>query len=275
MSKNWSSYENDRLIMESWRKHIRETPRYSFLRESPEYILNEADLQEIFGKRAWEKLVDDFAKEDEGAADLAQRLSLARVDVTDPQGKALDVAQIADKTKQILKLAQQSGDPEVADAAQDLAQNVQQVNQAGGTEQAAAAAIADDVQGAPGEVEGSPTEVAPLQISKSIIQGTLKDPNANFGPPMQFRHKITAYLKQLGSLPAGINRNSPLIRSIVDIVRGALTTMGAPAARNVESHSESINKIFIPIILEEVRKEHVRRIIVEETKRVLNEKVRS
>ena len=143
MSKNWSSYEKDGKIMESWRNYVEGPPAYRFLQEGPDYILKEQDLQELFGKDNWEKLVDRFAVEDDGAADLAQRLGLKSAEVTDAQGQALDVAQIEAKIKQVMDIARKSNDPELADAAQDLAQNAQQVAQGASAEEA----TADDDQG--------------------------------------------------------------------------------------------------------------------------------
>ena len=249
--------------MEAWRQYNSEEKRYRFLSEGPEYILNEEDLQELFGKRAWEKLVDKFANQDEGAAQMAQRLGLSRVDVTDPGGKALDLTQIADKLKQLAIAAQKSGDPEVIDATKKLAQSAQQV-----------------AQGAPGEQSSprtTPTageEMTPeFEVSKPDLIAILKDPAAKLGPSVRFRARIIQYLQAIEALPGGVNRNSPLIRGIVNVVRDSLMALGHQPLEE-KLAKESINKIFLPIIIEEVKKEKVRRLSVEELTRVLNEKVR-
>ena len=138
MSKKWSSYEKDGKIMESWRSYVEGPPAYRFLQEGPDYVLTEQDLQELFGKDNWEKLVDRFAVEDDGAADLAQRLGLKSAEVTGAQGQALDVAEIEAKIRQVMDIARKSNDPELADAAQDLAQNAQQVAQGASAEEVTA-----------------------------------------------------------------------------------------------------------------------------------------
>jgi len=267
MSKNrWSSFEKDKLIMEAWRQYTSEEKQYRFLSEGPEYILNEEDLQELFGKRAWEKLVDKFANQDEGAAQIAQRLGLSRVDVTDPGGKALDLAQIADKLKQLGAAAQKSGDPEVIDATKKLAQSAQQVAQA----TSAAAPGTPPRPGAPGEADEETTPA--FKVSRPDLMAILKDPAGKIGPSMRFRSRIQQYLQTMETLPGGVHRNSPLIRGIVNIVRDSLIALGHQPPE--ERQHESINKIFLPIIIEEVKKEKVRRLSVEELTRVLNEKVR-
>jgi hypothetical protein len=165
MSK-WSSFEKQQLLTESWREY-----------------LNEEELQEIFGKRAWEKLVDDFAKEDEGAAQLATRLGLKRADVTGPGGKALDIAQIEKKVKDLLDITKKANDPELTKATQDLVQNVKQTVKAGGDEQAADAAIKDDPT--PVEVE----EEFPIEITTKNF--------ANFIERSNFS-KIAPLFKKVG-----------------------------------------------------------------------------
>ena len=46
MSNNWSSYENDRLIMESWRKHINEEDEFAHLGEQIDNCVNAAEGKE-------------------------------------------------------------------------------------------------------------------------------------------------------------------------------------------------------------------------------------
>jgi plasmid stabilization system protein ParE len=169
MSKKWSSYEKDGKIMESWRNYVEGPPTYRFLQEGPDYILTEQDLQELFGKANWEKLVDRFAIEDDGAADLAQRLGLKSAEVTDAEGQALDVAQIEAKIKQVMDVARKSNDPELADAAQDLAQNAQQVAQGASAEEA----TADDDEGEAEAAPGEEPEDESLSL-KQLEQGDVK-----------------------------------------------------------------------------------------------------
>jgi len=106
----------------------------------------------------------------------------------------------------------------------------------------------------------------PFNVDKTMIMGALKDPTGKMpGHGQKFRLNLVKYLRQVGELPGSINMRSPLINAIVGVVGKAL------AAYNVNPVKESINKIFMPIILEEINKERTRRIILEEFKRVLNE----
>ena len=71
--------------------------------------------------------------------------------------------------------------------------------------------------------------------------------------------------------------DSPLVKGIAAAIRdvivagryGKIGGTPDPAKASVE---ESIDNVFLPIILEEIKKERTRRIIIEETQRVLNEK---
>jgi len=108
----------------------------------------------------------------------------------------------------------------------------------------------------------------PFNVDKTMIQAILANPDKNLGPSMAFRTRLVKYLRNVegAGLPAAAGRNSPLIRGITKAVRDVLTNMGHTAPVK-----ESINKIFMPVILEEINKERTRRIILEEFKRVLNE----
>jgi len=259
---------NNKLIMESWRNFVSETT------ESGEY-LTEQELEEIFGKAAWEKMVDRFAVEDDGAADLARRLGLKDVDTRDASGERLDVAQIEDKVKQALAVAQQTKDPEVIDAAQKLAVTADQAAPELELEPAGASPDAD------ASAEEKPEASGGFELDRSLLMNIVKNPDAKVGPAMVFRSRLTKYLQSVG-LPRSINRMSPVVQGILNIVRQAALaanpslgstnlpamggTAGSPSlSANLE---ESIENIFIPIILEEVRREKTRRILIEITQKV-------
>ena len=111
-----------------------------------------------------------------------------------------------------------------------------------------------------------------FQTSRSDLMAILKDPAEKSTAGTRFRTALHQYFKASDVLPGGVNRDSPLIKGIVNVVRDSLIALGMnPKQKELK---ESINKIFLPIIIEEVKKEKGARLFVEEITRVLNEKIR-
>ena len=133
MSRNWSSFENDRLIMESWRRHLNdkttpaETERNHLLQEIGA-LKNIAGLMRggkkvaASGGAGWEAAVEKFASEDENTKRIAQELGLDQI---------TDEKDFVKKVRSAMVAASQSGDPEVAQAAQELQANATAVMQQG------------------------------------------------------------------------------------------------------------------------------------------------
>jgi hypothetical protein len=278
----------NKLIMESWRKFVNEEV------EANEY-LTEQELEEIFGKAAWEKMVDRFAVEDDGAADLARRLGLKDVDTRDASGQRLDVAQIEDKVKQALAAAQQSKDPEVIDAAQKLAVTA---------DQAAPELDLDADADSSGESAQMPP-AAELGLSKALLQRIGRDPTGGTSGLSSsvlgsFRIKLANYLKSAG-LPGTVNQRSPIVQAVMNVItQAAQVAMGKvtpargmgdapdpapkitrrtnPTGQRIggtpgtsslmQNVAENIEKVFAPIIVEEVKREKARRILLEIAEKV-------
>jgi hypothetical protein len=278
----------NKLIMESWRKFVNEEV------EANEY-LTEQELEEIFGKAAWEKMVDRFAVEDDGAADLARRLGLKDVDTRDASGQRLDVAQIEDKVKQALAAAQQSKDPEVIDAAQKLAVTA---------DQAAPELDLDADADSSGESAQMPS-AAELGLSKALLQRIGRDPTGGASGLSSsvlgsFRIKLANYLKSAG-LPGTVNQRSPIVQAVMNVITQAAQVAmgkvtpargmgdapdpapkitrrtnptgqrmgGTPGTSSLmQNVAENIEKVFAPIIVEEVKREKARRILLEIAEKV-------
>lgn len=266
-SKSWSSYEKDGKIMESWRRYVDNNDRWAtYLNESrttlteseKNDLLQEIDFLKNLGARmrgakqvrtrpnlthGWEAAVAEFAAEDENAKRLAKSVGFDNIG---------SEKEFLEKIKMTIAAAQKSGDPELGAAAEELAQDVEQAAQQ-------SSATAGAPQGGSEEGEKAPA----FETSRSDIQAVLKNPGANIGPSMRFRTRVHQYLKAVGELPGNVNRNSPLIRGIVNIVQASLEAMGVAP----QPTAESINKIFLPIIIEEVKKEKIHRILREELRK--------
>ena len=279
---------NNKLIMESWRKFVNEEV------EASEY-LTEQELEEIFGKAAWEKMVDQFAVEDDGAADLARRLGLKDVDTRDASGQRLDVAQIEDKVKQALAAAKQSKDPEVIDAAQKLAVTA---------DQAAPELDLDADADSSGKSFQMPSTTE-LGLSRALLQRIGRDPTGGASGLSSsvlgsFRIKLANYLKSAG-LPGTVNQRSPIVQAVMNVItQAAQVAMGKSAPDRgmgdapdpapkitrrtnptgqrmggtpgtsslMQNVAENIEKVFAPIIVEEVKREKARRILLEIAEKV-------
>ena len=120
-----------------------------------------------------------------------------------------------------------------------------------------------------------------FRISQTEVRSLLRNADAtNPDPSRSFRTKLARYLKSLDSVSMASDSgpaDSPLVKGIAAAIRdvivagryGKIGGTPDPAKASVE---ESIDNVFLPIILEEIKKERTRRIIIEETQRVLNEK---
>ena len=337
---------SNKLIMESWRK---------FMNEEVETTgpLTEEQLEEIFGKAAWEKLVDVWAETDAENTEQFTKQGLSQL-TTDNNGNPLSPEQIALNVKAALVAAAETRDPEAIEAATDMAkvasekepglnldsdpvikkamaaaapgpaEVIKRLNSATSLEQYGEAykelasetgkedqweEIMSDLEGGaiPEQVamrvsrfgaEGSAhrkrfVELAKefaasgqsaaaagpsLGINRALIMKVVQNPDANMGPAMAFRNTITKYLKTVG-LPGSINRNSDVIRGIVNVVRQSILafrnkegegTAAAPAAAEApRAVAEGlVDKIFLPIILEEAKREKTRRILLEIAQKV-------
>ena len=258
---------SNKLIMESWRKFVSETP------ESGEY-LNEQELEEIFGKAAWEKLVDVWAETDAENTEQFTKQGLSQL-TTDNNGNPLSPEQISVNVKTALAAAAETKDPEAIEAATDMAKvaDEQEPGLNLDTDPVIKKAITADADAPAGE---SPKASGGLQLDRPLLMNVVKNPDAKVGPAMVFRTRLTKYLQSVG-LPRTINRMSPVVQGIVNIVRQAALTAnpslgstnlpamggdaGSPSlSANLE---ESIEKIFVPIIVEEAKREKTRRVLFE------------
>ena len=128
-------------------------------------------------------------------------------------------------------------------------------------------------------------DTAAFRVSASEVQSVLTSPDASMGPGRSFRSKLVKYLRNY-DLPKEAHANSTLVKGITNAIRDMLKVgpytkkpdprlpqyKGPNPQQQTRSLEESINNIFLPIILEEIKRERIRRLIVEETQRVLNEK---
>jgi len=120
-----------------------------------------------------------------------------------------------------------------------------------------------------------------LSASRVALKG-IDDQNA--------RRKIRAFLSTK-NLPANIDEKDPLITGILQVVRGMVEPFTSRYKKTAPTLSPGaslkrqgaammaegvfqklISDAFMPIILEEIKRERIRRLIVKETQRVLNEK---
>ena len=120
-----------------------------------------------------------------------------------------------------------------------------------------------------------------LSASRVVMKG-IDDQNA--------RRKIRAFLSTK-NLPANIDEKDPLITGILQVVRGMVEPFTSRYKKTAPTLSPKaslkrqgaammaegvfqklISDAYMPIILEEIKRERIRRLIVKETQRVLNEK---
>lgn len=273
---------SNKLIMESWRKFMNEEVEETTLTESEKNdLLREIDFLKNLGARmrggtkrgdqkkpglthGWEAAVAEFAAADENAARIAK--SVGWGDIKNEKDFLAKIKDVAGKAKK-------SGDPEVVAAAEELVSNVAQPATGDGE----AAPAAGEEGGSAGEE--TPAAAGPsLGINRALIQAVIKDPDAKIGAPYKFRGIITKYLRTVG-LPGSINLNNDIIRGIVNVVRQSILAFGnkedkgtasapAPSAEMSMVAEGLIDKIFLPIILEEAKREKTRRILLEIAQKV-------
>jgi len=255
--------------MESWRGFLSEEV------ESNEK-LTEQELEELFGKANWEKLVDVWAQTDAENTEAATKAGLQAM-TTDDKGNPVSPQQIVRNAQAIIAAAAETKDPEAVQIATNVIKTADEKAPELNLDQAVTSV---DVEEVPDEETTAPT--AGLEIDRSMLMKIVKNPEARVGPTMVFRTRLTKYLQSVG-LPRSINRMSPVVQGIVDVIRQAamaansslgstnLPAMGGDAGSSSLSANleEKIEKIFVPIILEEVKREKVRRILVEIGKAVI------
>ena len=264
---------SNKLIMESWRKFVNE----DFDKTE---TLTEEQLEEIFGKAAWEKLVDVWAETDAENTEQFTKQGLAQL-TTDNNGNPLSPEQIALNVKTALAAAAATRDPEAIEAAKDMAKVADEkepgLNLDSDPAIKKAIAAAPDADGA--DVAGPSPEQ--LGLSRSMIVKIINDPTQKVGPVRAFRTRLMRYLRTQG-LPKSANVNSPIIMAVLNVVRAAAMTANSslgqgspqdstPAKLGGEPGSdsltpnleESIEKVFTPIIIEEIKREKTRRVLFE------------
>jgi hypothetical protein len=233
------------------------------LRGAPE------QTSDITGKgygRGWEAALEKF--DDEDAAKAAQQLKIPNVK---------SVEDLEARIKALEDRAEASGDPKVQQAAQELTNTIAQTEPpSDGADQAVTPVDVEEVPD-----EENPEASGGLELDRSLLMKIVKNPDAKVGPAMVFRTRLTKYLQSVG-LPRSINRMSPVVKGILNIVRQAalaanpslgstnLPAMGGDAgspslSANLE---ERIEKAFVPIILEEIKREKTRRILIEIAQKV-------
>jgi hypothetical protein len=290
---NWSSYKKDKLIMESWRGFVNEETQTLTEQEINELLQEIGRMKNFLAKlrgapeqtsditgkgygRGWEAALEKF--DDEDAAKAAQQLKIPNVK---------SVEDLEARIKALEDRAEASGDPKVQQAAQELTNTIAQT---------------EPPSDGAGEEGGAPAlpSAGELGLNLSVLKRMANNPNAGGAGTMgdttiqRFRMNLAKYLKGAG-LPGAVNAKSPIVQAIVNVIVQAAGVanrsitpergMGDPpdepvhttaaSAKMLDKVAESgtkvrehIEKIFLPIILEEVKREKTRRILIEIAQKV-------